>query len=384
MSSNRKKILWLASWYPNKYDPFDGDFIQRHARAAALNNDVHLVFVKEAEGEGGAEEEWLTTGTLTEQLIYFKKRHGLFGKLQKQYTWRTLFLKAVEAYIAKNGRPHLVHVHVPWKAGLIAMAVKKKYGLNYMATEHWDVYNTVLPVNFGTLPYYVRKAIKEVFSKADLLITPSKFLGEVIKQSVAPVSYTVIPNVVDTGVFYPEEDKHSTFTFIHVSNMVAKKNTGGIIRAFQQLVKERGIATVQLVLVGNKTDEYKDLARGLGIEAYTHFKGELPYPEVARQMRSSHCFVLNSFMENSPCVIGEALCCGLPLITTDVGGIAELVDDSNSLFVKENDDSGLAGAMETMYRQYGRYHREQIAESAQKKFGYPNISALHDAVYNRC
>lgn len=383
MSSNRKKILWLASWYPNKYDPFDGDFIQRHARAAALNNDVHVVFVKEAEGEGGDEEEWNTSCTLTEQLIYFKKRRGFIGKLQKQYTERTLFLKAVEAYIAKNGRPHLVHVHVPWKAGLIAIVLKKKYGLNYIVTEHWDVYNTVLPVNFGTLPYYVQKSIKAVFKKADLLVTPSKFLGEVINRCVAPVRYTVIPNVVDTSVFYPQEEKHPTFTFIHVSNMVAKKNTGGLIRAFQKLVRERGHTAVQLVLVGNKTDEYKDLARSLGIESYTHFKGELPYPEVAGQMRSSHCLVLNSFMENSPCVIGEALCCGLPLVTTNVGGIAELVDDSNGLFVQEGDDSGLADALEVLYLQYSRYHPEQIAESAQKKFGYPNISALHDAVYNR-
>ena len=383
MSSNRKKILWLASWYPNKYDPFDGDFVQRHARAAALNNDVHVVFVKEAEGGGGDEEEWHTSGTLTEQLIYFKRRSGFIGKLQKQYTWRRLFLKAADAYIAKNGCPHLVHVHVPWKAGLIAMALKKKYGLNYIVTEHWDVYNTVLPVNFSTLPYYVRKAIKSVFGKADLLVTPSKFLGGVINKTVAPVNYTVIPNVVDTSVFYPQEEKHPKFTFIHVSNMVAKKNIGGIIRAFHQLVKEKGVSGVQLVLVGNKTNEYKDLARSLGIESSTHFKGELPYAEVARQMRHSHCFVLNSLMENSPCVIGEALCCGLPMITTNVGGIAELVDGGNSLFVKEGDDSGLAAAMEILYRQYSRYNGKQIAESAQKKFGYPNISALHDAVYNR-
>ena len=53
----RKKILWLASWYPNRNDPFDGDFIQRHARAAAIDHDIHVIHVSEAEIENALEEE---------------------------------------------------------------------------------------------------------------------------------------------------------------------------------------------------------------------------------------------------------------------------------------------------------------------------------------
>ena len=36
-------VLWLPSWYPNKLSPFDGDFIQRHAKAAALYNDIAII-----------------------------------------------------------------------------------------------------------------------------------------------------------------------------------------------------------------------------------------------------------------------------------------------------------------------------------------------------
>ncbi|HQV61525.1 MAG TPA: hypothetical protein PLG08_12150, partial [Chitinophagaceae bacterium] len=42
---SRKKILWLCSWYPAKTDPYNGDFIQRHARAAALYNDIYIIHV---------------------------------------------------------------------------------------------------------------------------------------------------------------------------------------------------------------------------------------------------------------------------------------------------------------------------------------------------
>ena len=37
-------VLWLPSWYPNKLAPFDGDFIQRHAKAAALYNDILVIY----------------------------------------------------------------------------------------------------------------------------------------------------------------------------------------------------------------------------------------------------------------------------------------------------------------------------------------------------
>ncbi len=44
-----KKILWLASWYPNILSPYDGDFIQRQARAAALFQRLTVIYIKKDE-----------------------------------------------------------------------------------------------------------------------------------------------------------------------------------------------------------------------------------------------------------------------------------------------------------------------------------------------
>ena len=45
MSKQQKPyILWLPSWYPNKSEPYSGDFIQRHAKAAALYDPVTVIF----------------------------------------------------------------------------------------------------------------------------------------------------------------------------------------------------------------------------------------------------------------------------------------------------------------------------------------------------
>ena len=81
----RKKILWLVSWYPNINDRFDGDFIQRHARAAAIFHDVHVLFVKEATINEEVKEEIHQATGLTEQIIYFKKKSGFFQKFMKNW-----------------------------------------------------------------------------------------------------------------------------------------------------------------------------------------------------------------------------------------------------------------------------------------------------------
>ena len=85
----RKKILWLVSWYPNKNDRFDGDFIQRHARAAAIYHDVHVIFVTDTEMEKAMDEEWNYATGLTEQIIYFKKKKGIAARLRKQIAFST-------------------------------------------------------------------------------------------------------------------------------------------------------------------------------------------------------------------------------------------------------------------------------------------------------
>ena len=45
MEKERKHIIFLARWYPHRYDPMLGLFVQRHAEAAALYNDVSVVYV---------------------------------------------------------------------------------------------------------------------------------------------------------------------------------------------------------------------------------------------------------------------------------------------------------------------------------------------------
>lgn len=377
----RKKILWLVSWYPNRNDRFDGDFIQRHARAAAIHHDIHVIFVTDAEMEREIDEEWNYVTGLTEQIIYFKRKRGVAARLRKQLAWKNIYQQTVEKYIDKHGLPDCVHVHVPWKTGLIALWMKKKFGNSFIVTEHWGIYNKAIEDNFYTKAKLIQTLLKECFVKAKAFVSVSMFLALNVEEICGKKADVIIPNVVDTTVFFYKDVKYSKFTFLHVSNMVPLKNVKTILDAFKKLVDEKR-QNVQLILIGNRDNEYPDYANQLGLlNRSVFFRGEIPYNEVAAEMQRSHCFVLNSVMENSPCVLGEALSCGSPVIATNVGGIPELVHPENGVLLPINDMDALAIAMVEMIEKYPSYNHKKISEDAINKFSYSAVSEKFDELY---
>jgi glycosyltransferase involved in cell wall biosynthesis len=119
----------------------------------------------------------------------------------------------------------------------------------------------------------------------------------------------------------------------------------------------------------------------IGLNEAVFFHGEIPYDQVAAKMQNSDALVLFSDMENSPCVIGEALCCGLPVIATKVGGIPELINSENGLLVQPGNIDGLRMAMHQMITNKKKYDKKNIADVAANIFSYPVIGKLFDEVY---
>ena len=379
---SRKKILWLCSWYPDKTNPFNGDFIQRHARAAALFNDIHVIHVTgDASGKISGKQKEINTSTgLSEHIIYYPSTTSLMGRLISHYSWLFIFRQEVKKYISENGKPDIVHVHIPMKAGLIGRWVKKKYGIPYAVTEHWGIYNDVEVQNYTVRSNIFKRYTRKIFTGAAVFISVSKFLAEGINKLVLKKDYAIIPNATDTDLFFYKENPISAFRFIHVSSMVPLKNAEGILKAFSLLLQWN--SDVHLLMLGDTDPAIRKYAEAAGLaEKNISFGGEVPYEKVASEMQQSDCLILFSNIENSPCVIGEALCAGIPVIVSNVGGIPELVDDSNAILVESKNEKQLIEAMQQMINNYSVYDRKKIAERAKSWFSYPVIGKKLDEVY---
>lgn len=380
---SRKKILWLCSWYPNKIEPFNGDFIQRHAAAAALYNDIYVIHVAgDASARTTVTEHVINqSGGLTEHIIYYKRSASFWGKLKSHLRWLALSKQAIRRYIIEIGKPDLVHVHVPVKAGIAGLWINRNYKIPYAITEHWGIYNNVEIHNYESKSATFKKYSEKIFDKAAAFISVSSFLAEGVNRLVTKKEYEIVPNVVDTSLFYYKEKPPSPFCFIHVSNMVPLKNANGILKAFKLLLQQQ--KNVRMVMIGDTDDFIRNFAKKLELpETHLFFRGEISYEQVARAMQEADCLILFSNIENSPCVIGEALCCGLPVIATAVGGIPELISENNALLVEAKDEPALAAAFQKMMNNYAAYNRKKIAEDAIGKFSYPVIGKKLDMIYS--
>lgn len=374
----RLKVLWLASWYPNKTDAFIGDFIQRHARAVSIYNDVYVINIAKYD-KGIVEDTKITHNNLTEHILYLKKHIGFFKRIIYFFNWVALYKKIIKEYIDTYGKPDLVHVHVPYNAGLIALYIKIKYKIPYLLTEHWGIYNDEVSDSYKKKSFLFKLVTKIIIKKSVIFLPVSKFLGEAVNRIVLVKDYLVIPNVVDCNLFFFNEKQVPIFRFIHISNMVALKNVAGIINAAKILFIED--ICFELILVGNANNDIRKMVNSFGLENCISFTGEIPYENVAVEIQQSNVLIIFSNIENSPCVIGEALCCGLPIIATDVGGIPELVNNNNGILVTAKNDLELSMAMKRIIEEYTTYDRSKIADDAKKLFSYPQIGKQINDIY---
>lgn len=378
--------LWLTSWYPNKLDAMNGDFIQRHARAVSLCAKITVIhaepdFTHSMKGVETSTED----GNLKEIITYYpvSKSNLIVSKFITGMRYKKIMKAQVKKYIRENGLPDIVHVHVPMKAGIIALWLKKKYEIPFVVTEHWAIYNDEAADKFTSRNFLFKSYTKRILNECSLFLPVSDHLGKAVNKIVTEVAYKPIPNVADTHLFFHkkknDEDKN-IFAFIHVSTMKFQKNPHGIIKVFSLFIKENTLS--KLVMVGENFEAVAAYATELKIPTENiEFTGLLTYPEVAQKMKNSDACILFSRFENLPCVIIEALCCGLPVISTNVGGIAELINESNGLLIKSEDEDALLESMKKMYSSYSNIDRENISAEAISKYNYETIGKEICGVY---
>jgi len=382
-----QNILWLSSWYPNKYDFYNGDFIQRHAIASLPFCNISVIsiqFVPKNWQKAIVETGYSNQNHFPETIIYLKQSNfpSPFNKIVDQYRYMRAFKREVNLYLALT-TPNLVHVHVPVKAGIIGLWIKKKLNIPMVVTEHWGIYNDFAPDKYSGRSKWFKTLTKRIIAGADTFLPVSKNLGDSINKLVLAKPFEVVKNVVDTTLFhYLPTDNKPFFWFAHVSMMNHPKNPKGLLRAFSEAVKVN--KQLRLRMIGNINPEIIDYVKLLKINDFVVFTGMLPQNEVGALLQQSDAFLLFSFYENMPCVIAEALCCGLPVISTNVGGIGEIITTENGILINPSDEEACTKAIIKISMGKEQYfNRALIAQKAAENFCYNTIGKQIARVYQK-
>ena len=378
-------VLWLVSWYPSRIDNFTGDFIERHARSVSKYVQLTVLVILKDETLGFNEvqiEKTVDININVYRVYYGKTKMPLW--LESILSIRKYFQLQKKIYrLIKNdiGKPDILHVHVAMKAGILALFLKMRYRIPFVVTENWTGYYPHSKPSIYDNNFVFKKLNKAILQKSDMFLPVSKDLGQTVNKYFAKVKYQVVPNVVDAKLFFYNDDlKLSKFRFIHPSLMNYQKNAEGILQACVTL-KARGY-DFELLMVGNEDEKLKNFAEQNDLLNDTvFFLPAVSYVTVAQHMQQSSALVLFSRFENLPCVVLEALCCGLPVISSRVGGVPEVVNETNGILVNSENIDQLVNAMQAMIDNYVLYDKISIAKKATDEFNYNTIGSQYSAIY---
>lgn len=381
------KILWLASWYPNYFSPFEGDFIQRHAQAVSEYVQITVVHIVQRGIEVEVPRKRVEikgAGNLKEYIIYFPfKKTGIavLDKIIYNLKYYSTYARFIQKHFKKSGSPDLVHVHIPMKSGLIAQWIKRRWKIPYIVSEHSSSYYQVKTDNFFRRGLFFRKATSLVFRNAMTVTTVSNDHGSLLKKIFQLPDCITIRNAVSRQFFFKPRPAPAEFCFFHASTMDHNKNVKGMIRVLARLRhKRRGW---KCKFAGWHTKELKHYASSHGVNDFVEWLGVIPNARVAMEMQGAHALVMFSRIENFPCTIIEALSCGLPVIATNVGGIPEAVNAINGFLVQSENENELLEAMLKMIDDYDRFDRLKIAEDAAALYQYKIIGQQFYDLYER-
>jgi len=381
------KVLWLASWYPGRLDKFDGDFIQRHARAVALNSDVFVIFVKKDIHLkiNSCTTEIITSPNLTEKFIYYnppKTGFSLFDKYLSYRDYNMHMRNAISDYVKNNGRPGLVHVHIAMKAGINALWAKKKWNIPFIVTEHWTAYLENADQQLSHYSSFFKNGLKQVLKKASAITVVSNYLGKSIQSSFPGIKYSVIPNVVNTDLFYPvQEQDAGKIRFIHISSMNYQKNTEAIILALSLLKDDH---PVELYLYGPVNPSLEALINDIGLQQIAFAQGEVSQEQLSKAIQQSDALILYSRFETFGCVLIEANACGIPVIVSDLQVFHEIIEEGvNGIFAEGENPAALAEKLRQFIAQKDHFNKNEIAAMAAKKYNYKKVGQQFIELYNK-
>lgn len=279
-------------------------------------------------------------------------------------TWRR-FLQAV--YLTgqlQNSGIERLHAHMAHGSTRVAMLASMLTGLPFSFTAHArDIFKTNPP------------RLRERIAAAQFVVTCTRANQEYLRSLVEPRQRDKILlgyHGVDATKFSPiERPPNETPMILSVGRLVEKKGFPYLLDALA-LLKERDVA-FRSVIVGDGP-ELKPLRQqihDLNLSADVELLGAKNQEDVLDQYRRADVFALPSIIQGDgdrdgiPNVLLEAMAVGLPVVSTSVSGIPELVrSGENGLLAESRNARELSAALELLLRD--RSLRERIANQGRE------------------
>lgn len=219
--------------------------------------------------------------------------------------------------------------------------------------------------------------IKPSLCRTDAIIVPSGFLEAVFRKR--GFSTSIVPNIIDLSRFSAEtgaRDSLKTDPHIIVTrNLEPIYDNSTVLRAFG--IIRRTFPTAKLTLAGSGPERQilEKLVAGLNMADVVTFTGRVDNVGMAFLYRSADVMVNPSLADNMPISVLEALASGVPVVSTDVGGVPYLVEHGKTaLLVPPQDPSAMADAILALLNEPARARKiSEAGKESVQQYTWPRV-----------
>ncbi len=325
-------------------------------------------------------ESYRHDGFITRQkikLIAAYSGHGFFVR-------QLVLLRALLLFVATlaTSKVELVHVHASmrgsfWRKSIFCV-IARAFGVPVV----FHLHGSELKVFYESQPAPLKRLIIAQLEAASRVLVLSPSWGRFVKGIAPKAAICVVPNYVDVPVSVPDRSR-SVRKILFLGQIGQRKGVFDLIGAFAQVHASSG--AVQLVICGNGAlDKAKALVDQFGIAEHVDFRGWVGPAERNSLLADADIYVLPSYNEGLPMSVLEAMAWSLPVVTTPVGGLPELIEDGvNGILCEPGNVASLAAAIlaligdKDLRRRMGQAAHQSICE----KFSAAAVLPLLDDVY---
>src|SRR5688572_12165101 len=302
-------VLVLTPWYPTADFPHRGVFVVEQVRALA--GAGAKVSVIHADTRPFGFQRTIVRQPRTEHgaVVYSATGRAFLPRLEAAYAGAASrltdrLLRDLDRDHGAGGPPDILHAHVSYPIGAIAVELGRRWQRPVVITEHFGPFSQLI-----ARPLARRRALWAL-AEADAVVAVSSAQARDLARAGVARAVEVIPNVVDPVQFAPQPlPPPVPFKVIAVGALVAGKDPAAILDAAARLVAARPDLDLHVTLVGSGPlrPALEQQATALGLRGRVVFAGDLPRGRLAEELAGHHLFALASRGETFSVAVAEAL-----------------------------------------------------------------------------
>ena len=261
---------------------------------------------------------------------------------------------------------NLIHAHMT-HAMILAVIVKIFYPkLKIVFTSH----NTTFGSKIRNVLIYVLKPFRNI----DILFSEEQ------RTSIYKNQYKVIPNGINTKPYQIKLEKFPKFTFLSVGRLDEAKNHLHLVDCAKKLADKNLNFEVLIAGEGNLRNQIEEKIANYNLNDKVKLLGIRR--DIKELMSKSNVFVMPSLWEGLPIVLLEAGASNLPCISTPVGTIPSLLNESNAYLTNNKNFSSI---MEYVYNNYSEAIKksEKLHQKVLNNYSIESIVSSHETIYDK-